>query len=129
MLLQAGGCYLPLDPAYPDDRLSIYTEDAVAALVLTSSDLAQRASNLLAAGGRAATPVALVDVEAAGSDPGNLPRSRTQEDSACYIIFTSGSTGRPKGAQLLNSGLRDLSMFLLDYYHLSGWHRNNSARI
>jgi amino acid adenylation domain-containing protein len=114
--LKAGGGYLPLDPAYPDDRLSIYTEDAAVALMLTSSDLSPRAKALLAAGGRESTPTLLVEADAAGADPGNLPRSRAQPDGACYAIFTSGSTGRPKGAQLLHGGLRDLTLWLVDYF-------------
>lgn len=128
-LLQAGGAYLPLDPAYPDDRLSVYTEDAAVALMLTSGDLAPRATALLAAGGRADTPTLLVDAEAAASDPGNLPRSRVQPDDACYVIFTSGSTGRPKGAQQLHGGLRDLMLFMVDYYKIGECHRNNGTAV
>ena len=36
MLLCQAGCYLPCDPSYPEDRLSIYLEDAGASLVLTA---------------------------------------------------------------------------------------------
>ncbi|KAI3432787.1 hypothetical protein D9Q98_010372 [Chlorella vulgaris] len=118
--LKAGGGYLPLDPAYPDDRLAIYTEDADVSVMLVSSDLAPRAAALLAAAGKASTPVLLVDQEvaaaASAADPGNLERSRVQAEGACYSIFTSGSTGRPKGAQLLNGGLRDLICWLISYF-------------
>ncbi len=34
-VLKAGGCYLPLDPAYPVERLSFMLDDAHAALLLT----------------------------------------------------------------------------------------------
>lgn len=44
--LQAGGCYVPLDPAYPDDRLAIYLEDAASTALLTTADHAERAAAL-----------------------------------------------------------------------------------
>lgn len=44
--LQAGGCYLPLDPSYPDDRLAIYMEDASAAVLLTQDKHTERAKRL-----------------------------------------------------------------------------------
>ena len=69
-ILKAGGVYLPLDPAYPEDRLEYIAQDSEAALVLTSIDRLSA---------DAALPV--------HSDPERL----------AYIIYTSGTTGRPKG--------------------------------
>jgi acyl-coenzyme A synthetase/AMP-(fatty) acid ligase len=97
--------------------------------MLTSSDLSPRAKALLAAGGRESTPTLLVEADAAGADPGNLPRSRAQPDGACYAIFTSGSTGRPKGAQLLHGGLRDLTLWLVDYFQCGGCHASCFSRL
>jgi amino acid adenylation domain-containing protein len=70
-ILRAGGVYLPLDPAYPDDRLDYMATDAGATRVLRSlGDL----------------PDAEADV-ARVADP----------SAAAYVIYTSGTTGRPKG--------------------------------
>jgi non-ribosomal peptide synthetase component F len=52
LCVQSGGVYVPLDPEYPDERLSIYMEDSKAAVLLTQEAHAQRAQQL---GGEAAT--------------------------------------------------------------------------
>jgi non-ribosomal peptide synthetase component F len=44
--MQAGGAYLPLDPDIPNDRLSIYLEDASAEVLVTSYELRQRAKDM-----------------------------------------------------------------------------------
>ena len=45
-VLKAGGCYVPLDPDYPDDRLAGYVADSEAAVVLTQRAHAGRAALL-----------------------------------------------------------------------------------
>ena len=46
LALQAGGCYVPMDPAFPDERLGAYLQDSGAVLLLTQSQHAQRAAAL-----------------------------------------------------------------------------------
>jgi non-ribosomal peptide synthetase component F len=48
LLLQAGGCYVPLDPGFPADRLSIYLEDSDALALITEPSQAQLAMELVA---------------------------------------------------------------------------------
>ncbi|WP_367127827.1 amino acid adenylation domain-containing protein [Saccharothrix sp. HUAS TT1] len=86
-VLKAGGAYLPMDPAYPAERLRVMTDDAAPALVLTSRRLAARAPG-------AAT--CLEDLVLAGR-PDTPPPVRVSPDDLAYVVFTSGSTGRPKG--------------------------------
>ncbi len=92
--LEAGGAYLPLDPAYPQDRLSYMLEDSGARVVLTQESLA----GPLAAEGR--TIVRLdadwpsIAATAAGAPFAGLESSPS---NLAYVIYTSGSTGRPKG--------------------------------
>ncbi|GAB1510341.1 MupA/Atu3671 family FMN-dependent luciferase-like monooxygenase [Actinophytocola sp. KF-1] len=93
-VLRAGAAYLPLDPAYPDERLAFMVRDSGCPLVLTRRGLARRARALPA-------PVLAVDDLPAGTapspvaDPGRL----------AYVIYTSGSTGRPKGVQVTHRNL------------------------
>jgi non-ribosomal peptide synthetase component F len=47
-MLQAGGCYVPLDPGFPADRLSIYLEDSNALALITEPAQAQLAMSLVA---------------------------------------------------------------------------------
>ena len=43
---KAGGCYVPLDPDYPDDRLTVYMEDSCAAVLITQQAHTVRARKL-----------------------------------------------------------------------------------
>jgi amino acid adenylation domain-containing protein len=91
-VLKAGAVYLPLDPAYPPDRLAYMLEDSGAPLVLT------RERWLPALRDGAARAVAL-DAPAGPleSDPGRAEIPRAEPENLAYLIYTSGSTGRPKG--------------------------------
>jgi amino acid adenylation domain-containing protein len=80
-VLEAGGGYLPLDPAYPEQRLAFMIEDAGVRLVL---DGARESAE---------------EPAASGEGPRPLP------DSPAYVIYTSGSTGRPKGVAVSHRGL------------------------
>jgi amino acid adenylation domain-containing protein len=92
-VLKAGGAFLPLDPAYPHDRLDFMIRDAGVRLVLTSAELADRVP---AESG--ATVVRDEDGEAArGALPETDPGVPLHPASAAYVIYTSGSTGAPKG--------------------------------
>ncbi|MGH3979770.1 MAG: non-ribosomal peptide synthetase [Pseudonocardiaceae bacterium] len=94
-VLKAGGAYLPLDPAYPAERLAFMMEDSAVPVVLAEAATAG------AVAGQQATVVRLdTDWEAitAGDDTG-LPRQAGTHNLA-YVIYTSGSTGQPKGVMV-----------------------------
>ncbi|HSF39662.1 MAG TPA: amino acid adenylation domain-containing protein, partial [Thermoanaerobaculia bacterium] len=76
-VLRAGAAYVPLDPAYPADRLDFMMVDTGAALLLTRETLA----------------AALEEPDEDDATP--LPAAAP--DDRAYVIYTSGSTGRPKG--------------------------------
>ncbi|MCK1516313.1 amino acid adenylation domain-containing protein [Bradyrhizobium sp. 190] len=107
-VLKAGGAYLPLDPAYPAERLRQIVDDAKPKLLIAHS------------AGRAIFANAsckIVDLETsapaiaslATSDPGELVTGLTSRHLA-YIIYTSGSTGRPKGVMVEHCGLVNLAL-------------------
>ena len=82
--LKVGAAYVPLDPAYPTERLALMAEDAgVAALLL--GDGVERAPDV-------ALTVPLLDTPGPEAEP--VP---VDPEAAAYVIYTSGSTGRPKG--------------------------------
>ncbi|HEY0782052.1 MAG TPA: amino acid adenylation domain-containing protein, partial [Thermoanaerobaculia bacterium] len=94
-VLKAGGCYVPLDPSYPRERLALMAEEVGLALLLSEERLA--AELPLPAGGPAAVVLLDRDRDAIArnsADPLALPVSA---DGLAYVMFTSGSTGRPKG--------------------------------
>ncbi|MFF2601354.1 amino acid adenylation domain-containing protein [Streptomyces californicus] len=95
-VLRAGAAYLPLDPAYPDERLRLMLADARARVVLTTAGAADRIS----ADGLVLVPVG----SDGGSGPVGVDLPVTDPADLCYVIYTSGSTGRPKGVLLDQRG-------------------------
>ncbi|MFI1393499.1 amino acid adenylation domain-containing protein [Streptomyces sp. NPDC020681] len=95
--VKAGAAYLPVDPAYPAERIAYLFEDAAPALVLTTSGLRSTVP------GDHTAPVLVLDEPAAPSTVGSL-RKPSPLDTA-YVIHTSGSTGRPKGVLVPHAGI------------------------
>ncbi|HET7461935.1 MAG TPA: non-ribosomal peptide synthase/polyketide synthase [Longimicrobium sp.] len=91
-ILRAGAAYVPLDPAYPAERLALTLEDSAAPVLLTERRLAALAPPF-------AGRVLCVDEpgDAAGDAEADTP---VDAGNAAYLIYTSGSTGRPKGVQI-----------------------------
>ncbi len=93
-ILQAGGAYLPLDPAYPQERLELMLADAGAELLVTQSSLAGRF-------GFFAGRTVLLDADRARIDGAlEVTGPEPDESNLAYVIYTSGSTGRPKGVAI-----------------------------
>ncbi|WP_197093986.1 non-ribosomal peptide synthetase [Nonomuraea sp. SBT364] len=93
---KAGAAYVPLDPAYPADRLEFIAADAGMAQLITSEPVARRQEAVLRASGAEALLVESVLVEPVPVDVPFAPVDGGPSDAA-YVIYTSGSTGRPKG--------------------------------
>jgi len=93
-LLKSGNPYVPLDPAYPEERLRHLVAAAALRVVLTDSAEQECASRL----GDAVEVLGLEDLAAAsaGESDSDVLGAVTPETIA-YILFTSGSTGAPKG--------------------------------
>ncbi|HEU4562900.1 MAG TPA: amino acid adenylation domain-containing protein [Longimicrobium sp.] len=95
-VLKAGGGYVPLDPAYPGDRLRYTLADSRPALLLTQDALRERFTDL-------GLPVLSLDAGApawAGLPDTNPDRRDVGPGHLAYVIYTSGSTGEPKGVMV-----------------------------
>ncbi|MET3988073.1 amino acid adenylation domain-containing protein [Streptomyces sp. PvR034] len=102
-VLKTGAAYVPLDPAYPAQRLRHVTEDAGVRALVSAKEISDALFPPVAAG-EAGPPVLDVDaltvpadeehpaVRGPGPDAGEAPSG-----DPAYIIYTSGSTGRPRG--------------------------------
>ncbi|NEC96087.1 amino acid adenylation domain-containing protein, partial [Streptomyces albidoflavus] len=106
---RAGGVHVPVDPAWPADRLRYVLDDCGAALLVT--DRAHAAAH------RADGPPLLVlDDPAVLAElaelPAGAPETAVPPASAAYVIHTSGSTGRPKGVVVPHRGLTSLAASL-----------------
>ncbi|HEY0607316.1 MAG TPA: amino acid adenylation domain-containing protein, partial [Herpetosiphonaceae bacterium] len=92
-ILAAGGAYIPLDPAYPAERLAFILRDAHAPVLVTQRDLIDTLPDV----SRTTRIVCLEDLPAR---PTTELRSHGSAENLAYVIYTSGSTGRPKGVQI-----------------------------
>ena len=90
-VLKAGGCYVPVDLAYPKDRLSFMLQDSEAAVLITQENLRESLPT------SPASVVCIDSPELAGESAAEAPAAATTSENAAYIIYTSGSTGAPKG--------------------------------
>ena len=113
--LKAGLAYVPLDPAYPAERLSYISQHAGLGLIL--SDAAS------AAAFEAGEETRILPIEDISAALAQEPRSNLDEtpaaDAAAYLIYTSGSTGQPKGVVVPQVALCN---FLLSMQEEPGMH-------
>ncbi|WP_336206817.1 non-ribosomal peptide synthetase [Nonomuraea sp. LPB2021202275-12-8] len=102
-VLRAGACYLPLDVAYPQDRLAYILADSGATLLLTDSGHRDRLP-------AERPPELLLDVppDRPAEPVPDGPPAPVGQDRLAYVIYTSGSTGRPKGVQVPHRGVVNL---------------------
>ncbi|MEQ8484115.1 MAG: LLM class flavin-dependent oxidoreductase [Pseudomonadales bacterium] len=92
-VLKAGAAYVPLDPAFPADRVAFMIEDSAMPLVVSHSGIRQELP------ATQAHVICIDEIEPTLS--GNLrPDQRSGAGNLAYCIYTSGSTGRPKGVLL-----------------------------
>jgi len=103
-ILKAGGAYLPLDPAYPAERLTFMLTNAQAPVLLTQQPLLTCLPNV-------ETQVVCLDQDWANiaTYPPENPCSQVTATNLAYVIYTSGSTGIPKGVLLSHQGLGNLA--------------------
>ncbi|NVJ28107.1 amino acid adenylation domain-containing protein, partial [Myxococcus sp. AM011] len=113
-VLKSGAAYVPLDPAYPRERLAGMLEDANAPVLLTH----ERLKDVLPPH---AARVLCLDSEwdAVSRQPSSAPARLAGPDSLAYVIFTSGSTGRPKGAMNAHSGVINRLLWMQQQFPLA----------
>ena len=109
-ILKAGGAYLPLDPAYPAERLAWMLSDTQAPLLLTQPHLVERLPST------PARVIVLVRGEIIDQADKTPARCTLADHTAACLIYTSGSTGQPKGVVLEHHGLVNLIRSFIQSY-------------
>ncbi|WP_201016842.1 AMP-binding protein, partial [Pseudomonas cichorii] len=92
-ILKSGAGYVPMDPAYPAERLAYLLQDSAPVAVLV-----QRATAKVLA--QVSVPVICLDDGSLQGMGLNNPQVDSASSNLAYVIYTSGSTGLPKGVQV-----------------------------
>ena len=108
-VLKAGGAYMPIDPAYPEERVAFMLADTNAPVLLTQQRLVARLPDH-----RARIVCLDGDWEAIGSHDDTPPAGGATLENLAYVIYTSGSTGRPKGVAMSHRPLANLLAWQLE---------------
>jgi amino acid adenylation domain-containing protein len=98
-ILKVGATYVPLDPAFPADRLSFMLQDSGAAMLVTETALADVIRD------HDAKTVCIDELDLDAETRATETRASGQMDDLAYVLYTSGSTGKPKGVEISHRAL------------------------
>ncbi|WP_417784858.1 amino acid adenylation domain-containing protein [Tenacibaculum sp.] len=96
-IMQAGCAYIPLDPAYPKDRIHYMLEHSRTSVVFVDSDITANLCNSVNE---------LIRINTVGNYTDTT--INTYSEDLAYVIYTSGSTGRPKGVAVKHKSIVSL---------------------
>ncbi len=94
-IMKSGAAYIPIDPAFPSERVKGILEDSGVQTIVTQAhlafDLREHAERVIC-----------IDIEwdTVATKGAEKPEIDVNADSLAYVIYTSGSTGKPKGVQV-----------------------------
>ena len=121
-VLKAGGCYVPMEPDYPAERLRYLLTDSAPRVVIAQTAAADALRRLIA-DVEELRDVTVLDLERDAADwrdessddlsPAQIGLS---SDHLAYIIYTSGSTGRPKGVMNAHRAIVNRLLWMQDAY-------------
>ena len=111
-IVKSGGAFVPIDPKYPDDRVSYIVENSGTKYLVTTKAIYEEKKALLDG---FKIKIFLVE-DIAKSNKITNPNVNINQKDLCYVIYTSGSTGKPKGVMLTH---RNLLNYVLDDNNLS----------
>lgn len=97
-ILKTGAAYVPLDPTYPEERLTFTIQDAGCSIILTQQKFNEKLP-------LNQTPVIYIDTDwkKITKESKTNPISLVTSNHLAYIIYTSGSTGKPKGVAITHN--------------------------
>ena len=101
-VMRLGAAYLPMDPAWPDQRISAILRDSQAEVFLAPYVTAGR----LQTGLRSVCPTR--DAVSIARASNKYHAAEASDDALAYVIYTSGSTGTPKGIEITHGNLSNL---------------------
>lgn len=117
-VLKAGGAYIPLDPAYPQERLAYMLADSQLKVLLTQDIIVPYLPP---------NQAQIIRLDADWSDIASQnttnPTRTINLDELAYVIYTSGSTGKPKGVLIPHRGLTNFLLAMQQNFGLTSQDR------
>ena len=98
-ILKSGGAFVPIDPAYPAERIRYMLEDSRVRFLITRD---ARLRKLPAGSFRG--NLLMLDADDLAGEPASPPGRVSHRSDLAYMLYTSGSTGLPKGAMIRHDG-------------------------
>ena len=114
-IVKSGGAFVPVDPKYPDDRVSYIITNSGSKVLISTRDIINEKKELIE--GTKVKALAIEDI--LESDKVSNLNIDIPQSSLAYVIYTSGSTGRPKGVMISH---RNLLNYVLDGSNLATIH-------
>ncbi len=113
-ILKAGGVYLPLDPAYPQERVTFMLKDSQASVIVTQNSLIANLQKDKAKIINLDRNSQEIETQAKCN-----PQSLSAQNNLAYVIYTSGSTGTPKGVLIEHRAISCHCQTIVEHYQLT----------
>ncbi|WP_046758364.1 non-ribosomal peptide synthetase [Kordia jejudonensis] len=110
-VLKAGGCFLPVDPANPTERIQSIANDSNVRYILTNGNQTKNFTS----------EVELIHInsETLNTTDTAFKSHAGNSSETCYVVYTSGSTGVPNGVKVSHSALANLCAWHNDFFEVS----------
>ena len=113
-ILKAGAAYVPIDPAYPAERISFMLGDIGSSIIVT----AKACVNNLSLSSNVQYVLLDEDWPVISKSSGQNLNIVIKPNQLAYIIYTSGSTGKPKGVMVEHGGVVNLITAQSNYFEI-----------
>jgi len=113
-ILKTGSAYVPIDPDYPEHRISYVLSDCEAKVVVTDKASGSKLSKIFAG---EIIDLGNKQIYLTGALEKN-PSIAFDPESLAYIIYTSGTTGNPNGVMIEHRSVMNNLLWAKNYFKI-----------